>query len=170
MENTVKSAAVLRLTGGKMTYSGGQNVERSAVFDGGVTVLGVDGTVRARSATVYLTPAAGGSGSAGVTAGSVERIVATGAVEMVSGERRGRGEKLVYTPSAAGAKQSGEFELTGTKERPPVLMDPVRGSVTGASLRFNSADDSVIISGGAADSGGAAQSDGRARTRLKVER
>ena len=61
---------------------------------------------------------------------------------MITSEgRRGTGEKLVYT------SESGEYVLTGTAETPPKLTDPVRGTVTGNALIFNSRDDSVSIEG-----------------------
>jgi lipopolysaccharide export system protein LptA len=166
-ENAANPAGVLRVSGGKMTYFGGDNAARNAVFDGDVTVSGVDGTVRSRRAEVYLTPTAQGGGAQTVTTGSVQKIVASGAVRLESGERRGRGEQLVYTPNAAlsqttgvNGKQSGQFELTGTEAAPPVLVDAVKGTVTGASLRFNSADDSVVVAGSADAK--------RAQSRLKV--
>ena len=40
------------------------------------------------------------------------------------------------------------FVLTGTKANPPRLMDAGQGMVTGASVRFHSGDDSVVVESG----------------------
>ncbi len=74
--------------------------------------------------------------------GSVERIVATGQIEIEQTGRRATGTQLVYTAS------DGMFVLTGTAAAPPKVVDEVRGTVTGASLRFHSGDESVVVSNG----------------------
>ena len=68
-------------------------------------------------------------------------MTSTGHVEISSGGRRGTGEKLVYS------SDSGNYVLTGTSSALPRLTDPVRGSVTGEALSFNSRDDSVKVDG-----------------------
>jgi lipopolysaccharide export system protein LptA len=60
---------------------------------------------------------------------------------VTSNGRRGTGERLVYSGD------SGQYVLTGTAGAPPRMTDPVRGSVTGEALIFNSRDDSVSIEG-----------------------
>ena len=79
--------------------------------------------------------------------GSVERVVATGQIEMEQPGRRATGEQLVYTAS------DGMFVLTGTSSVPPKVVDDRQGTVTGASLRFHTGDDSVLVSNGASGAG-----------------
>ena len=70
--------------------------------------------------------------------GRVERVVATGHVEVEQPGRRATGERLVYTTSDEVSL------LTGDKDSPPKVVDTVqRTTVTGAALRFHSDDDSV---------------------------
>jgi lipopolysaccharide export system protein LptA len=158
---------VVRIASGELVYSGDL---RQAVFTGGVRAETVDGTVRAREATVYLQPAgagaetgaagmslapsasnaaggaATGSGSAALPsfAGNVERMVATGQVEIEQPGRRATGERLVYTAS------DGLFVLTGDEKAQPKLVDAARGTITGAALLFHAGDDRVVVSNGAA--------------------
>jgi len=56
--------------------------------------------------------------------------------------RRATGERLVYTESDK------TYVLTGTKTVPPKMVDQTQGTVTGASLRFRSGDDSVEVVAG----------------------
>ncbi len=69
-------------------------------------------------------------------------MTARGHVELTEQGRHGTGEQLEYS------SDTGEYVLTGTSERPPRLMDPVRGSVTGEVLIFNTHDDSVKVGSG----------------------
>jgi len=141
---------------------------RQVDFNGDGKVEDADGVMRAHQATAYLKPAPSVSAPAGgVTAskdiqgkdagraatasffgGSVERIVATGAIEMDQPGRRAMGEKLVYTASDS------MFVLTGTAGVPPKLIDEVQGTVTGSALRFHTGDDSVMVIGGDAGNPG----------------
>ena len=72
--------------------------------------------------------------------GSVERIVATGHIEMEQPGRRATGEQVVYTAS------DGMFVLTGTAAVLPKVVDEQRGNVTGTSLRFHTGDDNIVVS------------------------
>jgi len=72
----------------------------------------------------------------------VDHIIATGAVGLEQPGRKGFGEKLVYTASDQLSV------LTGTKTVPPKVVDETQGTVTGASLRFRSGDDSVEVLSG----------------------
>ena len=63
-------------------------------------------------------PAAGGSGFMG---GNVERVVATGHIEMDQPGRHATGERLVYTAS------DGMYVLTGTPTALPKVVDVSRG-------------------------------------------
>jgi lipopolysaccharide export system protein LptA len=60
---------------------------------------------------------------------------------VTSNGRRGTGEQLVYSG------ESGQYVLTGTAASPPRMTDPLRGSISGEALIFNSRDDSVSIEG-----------------------
>jgi len=181
-----KAADLIRVASRRMVYTSpaadkksGAAAPRQADFNGGVNVRSSDGNIVAQRAVVYMTPAAGSKAqaSAGLPGldGSVQRIVASGQVVLATGNRRGYGEQLVYTPNppAAGVNppaagghpsngNSGQFVLTGTAGALPRLLDPAKGNITGASLIFNSGDDSVVVSGGSTN--------GRVRTELKVNR
>jgi len=146
---------VARITSSSMVYS---DVQRQAVFTGGVRVLDGDGELRSREATVFMSPASGAgapkaekaattlaTGVTSLTGGNVERIVATGQVEMTEPGRQATGERLVYTA----ADQM--FVLTGTATAPPKVVDEAQGATTGAVLTFHSGDDNVEVSGRTGD-------------------
>ena len=160
----------MRVASRELVYS---DLSRMADFSGGVEVISADGRMRAREAKVYLQAAAasgkaGGSagsgdvaagtkkaavapaGQSGFMGGSVERMVATGEIEIEQPGRRATGEQLVYTAVDQ------MFVLTGTAAVPPKMMDETRGSSTGASLRFHAGDtgdNSVVVSNDAGDVG-----------------
>jgi len=172
---------VVRVTSREMVYS---EETRQAEFSGGVRVLDADGDLRAQQATVFLQAASSGAGKSGVdgartggnsgsaangvgkaggasgvgglTSGGVERVVATGQVDMTEPGRHATGDRLVYTASDQ------MFVLTGTVANPPKVVDAEQGTATGASLRFHAGDDAVVISG----EGGAAGQ--KVRTQTKV--
>jgi lipopolysaccharide export system protein LptA len=163
----------MRVVSRELMYS---DLSRMADFSGGVEVMSADGNMHAREAKVYLLAAAasgkaGGSagsgdvapgtkkaagaaatpaGQSGFMGGSVERMVATGGIEIDQPGRRATGEQLVYTAVDQ------MFVLTGTAAAPPKMMDETRGSSTGASLRFHAGDtgdNSVVVSNDAGDVG-----------------
>ena len=166
---------VIRVTSREMVYS---DALRQAEFTGGVRVLDGDGDLRAQQATVFLQSVGSGarSGSGpragqrpvqsavsagplpGMLGGEVDHIVATGQVVVTQPGRRATGERLVYT---AGDQM---FVLTGTKAVPPKVVDAQQGTATGASLRFHSGDDSVVVSGDGEGSSGQ-----KPRTETKVK-
>jgi lipopolysaccharide export system protein LptA len=153
---------VIRVVSRELVYS---DEARKAEFTGGVDVESTDGRMRGQQVVVYLQPAqTGGTGNASVAGGggfmggSVERMVATGHIEMEQPGRRATGEQLVYTAS------DGMFVLTGTPTLSPKVMDDQRGTVTGTSLRFHSGDDNVVVSNGGES--GAGQ---RVRTETRVK-
>jgi lipopolysaccharide export system protein LptA len=139
-----------------------------------VDVQSGDGSLRAGQAVVYLQPAPTGkdaeanngkkatlvstSDGSGFMGGKLEKMVATGNIVMEQPGRRATGEQVVYTASDS------TYVLTGTAMVLPKVMDDQRGTVTGASLRFHSDDDSVVVSNGG-DSG-AGQ---RVRTETRVK-
>jgi len=132
--------------------------------------------MRARQVVAYLQPAQAGKsgktsqtgananagktpapGMNGFMSGGVERIVATGGIEMQQPGRRATGEQVVYTAS------DGMFVLTGTPTALPKVVDDQRGTVTGTSLRFHSGDENIVVSNGGS---GAGQ---RVRTETRVK-
>jgi lipopolysaccharide export system protein LptA len=167
---------VVRVASRELVYS---DEARRADFTGGVQVESSDGTMKGEQAVVYLQGApvggkmaaangAGKAGAAGSVAGrkagaaggfmggSVERVVATGHIDMEQPGRRATGEQLVYTAS------DGMFVLTGTAAVLPKVVDQQQGTVTGTSLRFHAGDENVVVSNG----GDAGQ---RVRTETRVK-
>ena len=136
------SGGPVKIVGHEMTYL---EAARTVEVDGKVRVQDADGVMTAQKAVAYLTETKAGvaavTPAAGLMGGRVEKVVATGAVEVSQPGRKGTGEQLVYT---AGNKT---FVLTGTQAAPPKVVDDARGTTTGAVLRFRSGDDSVVISG-----------------------
>jgi lipopolysaccharide export system protein LptA len=134
--------SVIRVRGGDLKYS---EAERKAVMHGSTagSVMADTGSasIVSNDLELVLLPPGNHAGPDG-SAAQVDRITATGHVAVNSQGRRGVGERLVYL------SETGEYVLTGTPAVPPSFTDPARGKVTGASLIFNSRDDSVSIEGG----------------------
>jgi lipopolysaccharide export system protein LptA len=171
-------ADMVRVASRELVYS---DEARKAEFTGGVEVESRDGSMRGQQVAVYLRPAEtvkGGrassqnngktdevktnpvsaAGGNGFMAGSVERMVVSGHVDMEQPGRRATGEQLMYTAS------DGLFVLTGTPTVLPKVTDDQRGTVTGTSLRFHSGDDNIVVSNGGES--GAGQ---RVRTETRVK-
>ena len=134
--------SIIRMRGSDLKYS---DAERKAVMRTGaagnvVAEAGLATTVSDEVELILLPPGnhAGKDGAAA----QVDRMTARGHVTVTAQGRRGTGEKLTYT------NDTSEYVLTGTPAAPPRLTDPVRGSVTGEALIFNTRDDSVSIEGG----------------------
>lgn len=158
---------VVRVASRELVYS---DEARKAEFTGGVDVESKDGSMRAQQIMVYLKPAqkdsagkalltgsngAGSKSSAaaapdgnGFMGGSVERMVATGHIDIQQPGRRATGEQVVYTAS------DGMYVLTGTTTVLPKVVDDQRGTVTGTFLRFHSGDDNVVVSNGGENGAG----------------
>jgi lipopolysaccharide export system protein LptA len=152
---------VVRVASRELVYS---DEARKAEFTGGVDVESRDGSMRGQQVVVYLQPAQTGAGKAsslqsskadgvkttpasaagggGFMAGSVERMVASGHIDLEQPGRRATGEQVVYTAS------DGMFVLTGTSAVLPKVTDDQRGTVMGTSLRFHSGDDNIVVSNG----------------------
>jgi lipopolysaccharide export system protein LptA len=167
---------VVRVASRELVYS---DEARKAEFSGGVLVQSAEGTMKGQQAVVYLQPASTGkpmqvstpgksdsgkvAGKAGATpaasgfmGGNVERVVATGHIEMEQPGRRATGEQLVYTAG------DGMFVLTGTPAVLPKVVDSQQGTVTGTSLRFHEGDENVVVSNGG-------ESGQRVRTETRVK-
>jgi lipopolysaccharide export system protein LptA len=164
-------AQVVRVASRELTYS---DATRQADFTGGVEVENADGRMRGQDAVVYLQNAAADKagkktvagntkvgGQSGFMGGGVERIVATGNIEIDQPGRRATGERVVYTAS------DGMFVMTGTAAAPPRIIDDTRGTVTGTSLRFHAGDESVMISNGVSHG---VESKQRVRTETRVKK
>jgi lipopolysaccharide export system protein LptA len=145
-----RTANVVRIASGGLIYS---DILRHANFTGGVRADTVDATIRASEATAYLQPAgapeeAARSTSSGTVAvpslsGDLERIVATGHVDIERPGLQATGERLVYTANDR------VFLLTGDNNAPPKAVD-AQGTTTGAALRFDSCENSVEALGAVA--------------------
>jgi len=140
--NKENEPSVIRVRGGDLKYSG---AERKAVMRGGaagrVVATTADGNTSSNELELVLLPPGNHAGKNGA-AGQVDSMTSSGHVVLTSQGRRGTGEKLVYS------SDTGNYVLTGTSEAPPRIADPVRGTVTGEALIFNSLDDSVSVTGG----------------------
>jgi lipopolysaccharide export system protein LptA len=137
---------VVRIASGGLVFSG---ILNQADFTGGFRADTADGTIRANAGTAYLQQAGGGASGDGSSAatgasapavpsltGRLERVVATGHVDIQQPAMRATGERLVYTASDQ------VFLLTGDAGTPPQATD-AKGTTTGAALRLhNSCDDS----------------------------
>ena len=155
----------VRVASHEMRYDDGA---RRADFKGGVRVDDADGTMRSQQAVVYLKPADSAKAASdskkaavvqtGFMGGAVDRMVATGGVEVVQPGRRATGEQLVYTAA------DGMFVMTGLPGNAPRMMDEAQGAITGASLRFHAGDNSVVVTNGP-DAG----SGQRVRTETRVK-
>jgi lipopolysaccharide export system protein LptA len=137
-----QSSRAMRIASGGLVYSASLH---QAEFSGGVQAVTLDGTVRANQATVYMQQGAGQGPSSVVEevpsiAGRVERMVATGQIEIDQPGRHATGERLQYTASDQ------LFVLTGDDRLQPKMVDAERGTITGAALLFHAGDDSVVVS------------------------
>jgi lipopolysaccharide export system protein LptA len=135
--------SVISIRCGDLKYS---NAERKAGMSGGALGSVVAETATASTTSnqveLILLPPGNHAGKDGGQA-QVDRMTAQGNVIVTSGDRRGTGERLVYTGD------TGDYVLTGTASDPPRMTDPLRGNVTGDTLIFHGRDDSVSIEGGA---------------------
>ena len=84
--------------------------------------------------------------------GQVERVVATGNVQVEQPGRRANGQQLVYTAADS------LYVMTGTPAAPPRIVSDGRagttpGTVVGSSLRFHSGNNSVVVTSGDGQAG-----------------
>ena len=125
----------VKATADRLTYI---DSERTAHFEGGVTVRGDDMTVTSNQMDVLLASASHTPISAQNQTARLDKIIATGLVVVTQPNRRGTGEKLVYTAS------DDKFVLTGG---PPSIFDAEHGKITGVSLTLYRTDDRVVVEG-----------------------
>jgi lipopolysaccharide export system protein LptA len=131
------------VTSEKLTYV---DEERRARYTGNVLAKSTSGTVSAEQIDIYLKPAqetqvASVAPSRSILPGSegpskIDRMVAIGKVIVTEPNRRGVGDRLVYTAD------DGRYFLTG---KTPSIFDAEHGTVWGDSLTFYSHDDRVLV-------------------------
>ena len=134
-------ATPVHVTANHLVYS---DSERKAHYEGEVTVQGPDMTVTSDTMDVFFAPAAMGSLKGAAPAApqpattKLDKIIAAGSVLVTQPNRRGAGDRLVYTAP------DDKFVLTGG---PPSIFDAEHGRVTGVSLTLFRHDDRVIVEG-----------------------
>ena len=128
----------VNVTAARLNYV---DLQRRARFEGGVILRSSDGTMTADTVDVYLKPRDQQQAAATqqTQASQLDRIVCQGNIVLQQPNRRGTGDRLVYTAADA------RFKLTGG---PPSIFDAEHGQVTGDSLTFFSHDDRVLVEGG----------------------
>jgi lipopolysaccharide export system protein LptA len=143
----VRPPSLIRVASPTMDYN---DVRREAAFACGVTIDSATGEVRGQHAVAFLTPAPPPHSKQPVPTaqtqpsplnGSIDRVVVYGAVQIDQPGRHGTGEQLLYTASNA------SYVLTGTPASPPHIADAQQGNVTGATLLFNDAGSTIVVSG-----------------------
>jgi lipopolysaccharide export system protein LptA len=138
-----RQLGVVRVRSRTLFYS---DADRRGDFRGDVTAQDAAGVIHADEAQVFLTPAAKATkpaaGQPSHKPSELDRIIAMGHVVLTQPGRKGVGEKLVYTAA------DGRYVLTGAPGNPPRIEDAAKGTTAGATLIFNSQDDSVVVSGG----------------------
>jgi lipopolysaccharide export system protein LptA len=139
-----RAAQVVRIASHELVYS---DQLRQADFTGGIVAQSADGTIKSREATAYLKAADAGPGASAsegkgegtqpiALGGRIERVVATGKVDVEQPGLHATGERLVYTAS------DGLYLLTGTNGALPKVTD-AQGTTSGAALEFYAGDCSV---------------------------
>ena len=135
------------VTADKLTYV---DAERRARYTGKVLAKSTNGTISAEQIDVYLKPADSADGSQTGTQAKaskpaipgsegpsrVDHMVAVGKVVITEPNRRGVGDRLVYTAD------DGKYYLTGKSAS---IFDAVHGTTWGDSLTFYSHDDRVLV-------------------------
>jgi lipopolysaccharide export system protein LptA len=132
------------VTADKLTYV---DADRRARYTGNVFVKSPTGTVSAEQIDIYLKPADDSASVLGSSKPKVgmpgtdgpsrlDHMVATGKVVVTEPNRRGVGERLVYTAD------DGKYYLTG---KTASIFDAEHGQIWGDSLTFYSRDDRVLV-------------------------
>ncbi|SPE40292.1 OstA-like protein (fragment) [Candidatus Sulfotelmatobacter sp. SbA7] len=123
------------ITCSRLTYA---DDERKAHFEGNVLAKQADMTTTARQMDAFLQARGRALGNRSLSAGKLDKIVATGDVVATQPQRRAEGEHLVY------AAEEDKFVLTGGS---PSIFDAEQGKITGVSLTFFRHDDRVLVEG-----------------------
>jgi lipopolysaccharide export system protein LptA len=123
------------ITCSRLTYA---DDERKVHFEGNVLAKQADITTTARQMDAFLQARGRGLGNRSLSAGKLDKMVATGDVVATQPRRRAQGEHLVY------AAEEDKFVLTGGS---PSIFDAEQGKITGVSLTFFRHDDRVLVEG-----------------------
>lgn len=128
------TSSVIRIASGGLVYSGSTH---EVEFTEGVRADTPDATVRAARATAFLSGERGAQGSAlSSFAGGLNKMVATGGVDVARPGTRVSGDKLVYEAT------NRMLVLSGSGREPAKATD-ARGTTTAAAFRFNACDDTL---------------------------
>jgi lipopolysaccharide export system protein LptA len=123
------------ITCSRLTYA---DDERKVHFEGNVLAKQADITTTARQMDAFLQARGRALGNRSLSAGKLDKIVATGDVVATQPRRRAEGEHLVYVA------EEDKFVLTGGS---PSIFDAEQGKITGVSLTFFRHDDRVLVEG-----------------------
>jgi lipopolysaccharide export system protein LptA len=113
----------------KLTYV---ETERKAVFGGNVQTRITGATIASEDIQVLLAPRSG-------QGNQVDKILASGNIQIQQGERRATGGQLVYSA------QDKKFVLKGSNGVLPSIFDAEQGQITGNSLTFFTTDGRVLV-------------------------
>ena len=136
------SQAVVRVDANTLRYSAR---ERKATFQGNVVAQQASGHLRADRAELFMTQEQGAASAVARVPnprGSLEHMTVEGNVQIDQGQRKGAGQRLLYTAS------DGKFILYGRSGEPARMTDSEHGTVSGAALIFTNRGDSVEVDGG----------------------
>ena len=143
-KTTPASTGALRITGSTLVYTpANARALAHADISGGVRMDSPGTQLTSKSAIATLAGSAPDAtkSASPLPGGNIQTVTATGDVHLQQPGRSGTGERLVYTAADQ------RYELTGTAAAPPRILDSARGTVTGTTLLFHGADDSVEVSG-----------------------
>ncbi len=138
LEQADKSGKVvpLAVTSSHLDY---RDDDRRAHFEGNVVAKSADLTITAGQMDAYLQERGQNSSSQPpVSAGKLDKIIASGRVVITQPTRQATGNQLVYNT------QEDSFLLTGG---PPSIFDAEHGKITGVSLTLFRHDGRVVVEG-----------------------
>ncbi len=177
----------VRVASPRLDYN---DLQREAVFSGGVQMDGSMGEVRGQRATVFLKPAAGpapgreaqrGSNAAagGAVSAGQEPASSASASSTPPGLMSGSLDRVVVSgdvhmeqPGRSGTGEqllytaaTDSYVLTGSPGHWPRIVDAQQGNVTGSTLRFGVAGSTIVVAG---EPGAPKSGHGRVRTETEV--
>lgn len=123
-------AVPVNVTADRLSYV---DADRKAVFSGNVLVRASETTVNADTVQVLLQARGNQANS------QLDRIIATGEIQIEQPNRKATGNQLVYTA------QDEKLVLTASPGKRPMIMDAEHGQITGDSLTFYRHDDRVLV-------------------------
>jgi lipopolysaccharide export system protein LptA len=126
----------IAISADRLTYS---DDARKVHFEGRVVAISKDITATAAQMDCFLqTRGTANDSPKAATAGSLDKIVASGGVIVTQNGRRASGDHLVYTAA------DDKFVMTGGT---PSIFDAERGLITGVSLTLYGHDGRVLVEG-----------------------